>query len=56
MIDCVNILLEMADFLDLTGDRELARSCRDTANKVLDHLLYIQQMAANGQQMKGAKA
>ena len=28
-----------------------ARNCRDTANKMLDHLLYIQQMAANGQQM-----
>lgn len=57
MLDYVNTLLEMADFLDRTGDRALARSCRDTANKMLDHLLYyVQQMAANGQQMKGAKA
>ena len=46
MLDYVKTLLEMADFLDRTGDRALARSCRDTANKVLDHILYIQQMAS----------
>lgn len=42
MLDYVNTLLEMADFLDRTGDRELAKNCRDTANRILDALLYQQ--------------
>ena len=48
MIDSVNELLEMAEFLDGAGERELASDCRDTANKMLDHLLYFNQQTNGG--------
>ena len=56
MPDRIDKLLEMADYFAAIGERDLAAELRRTANRLLDHLLYIQQMAANGQQMKGAKA
>ena len=56
MPDHIDKLLEMADYFAAIGERDLAAELRRTANSLLDHILYNQQMAANGQQMKGAKA
>ena len=43
MLDHVNKLLEMAEYFKLAGERDLEKSCRDTATKICDHVLYVKQ-------------
>ena len=45
MPDRIDKLLEMADYFAAIGERDLAAELRRTANSLLDHILYNQQMA-----------
>ena len=40
MSEYVHTLLEMAEWFAAHGERDLARECRATANKMLDHIMY----------------
>ena len=41
----IDKLLEMADYFAAIGERDLAAELRRTANSLLDHILYNQQLA-----------
>lgn len=45
MLDRIDRLLEMADYFAGIGERDLAAELRRTANHLLDHILYNQQLA-----------
>ena len=48
MNDHVHMLLEMAEQLADLGERDLARECREIADKMLDHIIYAAQMRQKG--------
>lgn len=33
----------MAEYFKRIGERDLEKSCRDTATKICDHILYVKQ-------------
>ena len=43
MGELVDKLLQMAEELSASGEEDLARECRETATRILDHLCYITQ-------------
>lgn len=43
MNEYVHMLLEMAEWLAAHGERDLARECREIANKMLDYIMYFAQ-------------
>lgn len=48
MNDLVHMLLEMAKWLAAHRERDLARECREIADKMLDHIMYAAQMRQKG--------
>ena len=48
MTEYVHMLLEMAEWLAAHGERDLARECRATADKTLDHIMYAAQQRQKG--------
>ena len=47
MSECAHVLLEMAEWFAAHGERDLARECRATADKMLDHIMYAAQVVNN---------
>lgn len=43
MTEYVHMLLEMAEWLAAHGERDIARECKATADKMLDHIIYAAQ-------------
>ena len=48
MNDHVHMLLEMAEWLAAHGERDIARECKATADKMLDHIIYAAQQRQKG--------
>lgn len=48
MTEYVHMLLEMAKWLAAHGERDLARECKATADKMLDHIIYAAQQRQKG--------
>ena len=48
MSNHARILLEMAEQLADLGERDLARECREIADKMLDYIMYAAQMRQKG--------
>lgn len=48
MSNHARILLEMAEQLADLGERDLARECREIADKMLDHIMYAAQQRQKG--------
>lgn len=48
MSEHVHMLLEMAEWLAVHGESDLARECGEIADKMLDHIMYAAQMRQKG--------